>query len=143
MNIFIDTEFNGYQGALISIALVAEVESNWVYGVLPLPADVDPWVADNVIPKLMFPPRSLQAVRDEIVAWLGQFDSVHLIADWPDDITHFLNLLITGPGMRVGPDRFTVEVRRDIGSEHSAIPHNALNDAFAIRKSWLATQRNK
>jgi hypothetical protein len=143
MNVFIDTEFNGYKGDLMSIALVAEDEKHWFYGVLPLPDKIDPWVAEHVVPKLHFRSKPLEVVRDEMAAWLEQFTDVHLIADWPDDITHFLNLLITGPGFRVGPNRFTMEIRRDIGSDHSAIPHNALHDAFAIRKSWLSMQGKK
>lgn len=142
MNVFIDTEFNGYQGQLISIALVAEDGNNWFYGVLPLPEPdkTDPWVAEHVIPKTSFRPQPLEKVRGDMVAWLGQFEHVHLIADWPEDLTHFMHLLVTGPGFRIGPCRYTLEVDCRLGSTFSAIPHSALHDAFAIRKSWLALQ---
>lgn len=139
MNIFIDTEFNGYKGDLISIALVAESE-NWFYGVLPLPDKADPWVAEHVVPKLTFPAQPLEVVRSEMVAWLQQFDRVHLIADWPEDITHFLHLLVTGPGFRVGPNHYTMEVDSRLNSNQSVIPHSALHDAMAIRRMWLNLQ---
>lgn len=56
MNIFIDCEFNGFGGQLMSMALVAE-DGREFYEVLPLPLldDIDP------------------------------FHNFKLIADWPDD----------------------------------------------------------
>ena len=63
--------------------------------------------------------------------WLAQFDAVHIVADWPEDIAHFCKALITGPGYRLDTPPLTMEVLRiDAGSE---LPHNALADARGIR----------
>lgn len=43
MRIYVDCEFNGFGGELMSMALVAEDGREW-YNVLPLPRDIEPWV---------------------------------------------------------------------------------------------------
>jgi hypothetical protein len=73
--------------------------------------------------------------------WLLQFPSIHVIADWPEDISHFCQALITGPGERINTPALTMEVRRDLDLIPSATPHNALADAWAIRDSHLAIER--
>lgn len=132
MNIYIDTEFNEYRGALISMALVAE-DGGVFYGVLEC-HDPGFWVAEHVIPKLKASPMSRSAFVSGLATFLDHYESVHLIADWPEDIEHFLHALVVGPGKRIGPDRFTMEVRRDLPdtASTSRIPHNALEDARAL-----------
>jgi len=56
MRYFLDTEFNGFGGALISLALVPEIGDQDFYVSLPLPAEIHPWVEKNVIPYLRFVP---------------------------------------------------------------------------------------
>lgn len=130
MNIYIDTEFNEFQGELISMALVSESGEEF-YEVLPC-ANPGPWVAENVMPILgqqAIPKESLQV---KLQHWLSQFARVHLVADWPEDIQHFCAMLITGPGMRLNTPSLSMEIRRDLDA-HSELPHNALADARAIR----------
>ena len=51
--LWLDTEFSGHNSAqLISLAIADPHGSHW-YGVLPLPANVDPWVAEHVVPRLL------------------------------------------------------------------------------------------
>lgn len=130
MNIYIDTEFNEFQGELISMALVAESGPEF-YEVLPCEKP-GPWVAENVMPILGQAPVTKPVFQLRLQHWLAQFNSVHLIADWPEDIQHFCQSLITGPGMRLNTPPLTMEIRRDLDAE-SALPHNALADARAIR----------
>jgi hypothetical protein len=59
-----------------------------------------------------------------------------LVADWPEDIQHFCELLITGPGLRLDTPPLTIEIRRDLDAV-SALPHNALEDARAIKRKHL------
>lgn len=130
MNIYIDTEFNEFQGELISMALVAESGPEF-YEVLPCD-NPGPWVAENVMPILGQEPVVRQVFQLRLQHWLAQFASVHLIADWPEDIQHFCQSLITGPGMRINTPPLTMEIRRDIDAV-SELPHNALADARAIK----------
>lgn len=50
MKLFLDCEFNGFGGELISMALVDE-QGKYFYEVLPCPQPI-PWVQENVMPKL-------------------------------------------------------------------------------------------
>ena len=52
MRYFLDTEFNGFGGALISLALVPEHGDQEYYATLPLPEPVHPWVERHVVPYL-------------------------------------------------------------------------------------------
>lgn len=135
MRIWLDTEFNDYHGALISMALVAEDGCEW-YGVR-FCDDPSWWVNDHVMPYLHQQPERDSVLRTKLSNFLGQFDSVHIIADWPGDIAHFCNFLEYAPGNRIGPDTMTFEVRRDLPdtSTISAIPHNALEDARALARA--------
>ena len=67
MRYFLDTEFNGFGGALISLALVPEYGDQDFYVSLPLPAEIHPWVEQNVIPYLRFVPPGVdhQLSREE------------------------------------------------------------------------------
>lgn len=136
MNIYIDTEFNDFGGELISLAMVDENGRDF-YAVLNCERPT-PWVAENVVPALGQRFASLRMLQTRMEAWLAEYDSVHIVADWPEDIAHFCRALITGPGMRLDTPPLTMEVRRDLSSEASAIPHNALEDARAI---WRAAQK--
>ena len=129
MNLFLDCEFNEFKGALISMALVSEDGREW-YEVVPCD-NPGPWVALNVMPILGKQPVSVGEMQRSLHAWLAQFDAVHVVADWPEDIAHFCQALITGPGYRLDTPPLTMEVVR-IDAE-SAIPHNALADAQGIR----------
>jgi hypothetical protein len=129
MIIYIDTEFNEFRGSLISMALVAESGEEF-YEVLHC-ENPGPWVAVNVMPILNKEPVSVQEFQHKLHAFLMQFDSVHVVADWPEDIAHFCNALITGPGMRMDTPTLTMAVDRSLEAV-SALPHNALEDARAI-----------
>jgi hypothetical protein len=134
MRIWIDTEFNEFKGDLISMALVAEDGREW-YGVTYCDNPGE-WVAVNVMPILGQAPQSIEALQSSAARFLAQFDSVHLVADWPEDIAHFCNFLITGPGYRLDTPLLSMEIRRDLDAV-SACPHNALEDARAIKRRHL------
>lgn len=134
MKLFIDGEWDGYKGDLISFALVAEDGSEW-YEVLDCSA-ADSWVIQNVIPKLNRYPKPLFELQNSLRDYLNQFDSVHIIADWPEDIAHFCDLLIIGAGIRIDTPPLTMEVLRvDSISEN---PHNALADAKGLMNHILS-----
>ena len=132
MKLYLDCEFNEFKGALISMALVAEDGREW-YEVVPC-ENPGPWVAVHVMPilgKLALP--CVRDLSDSLQCFLSAFDSVHVVADWPDDIAHFCNALIIGPGLRINTPPLTMEVLRiDAPSDN---PHNALADARGIRNA--------
>ena len=133
MRLFLDCEFNGFRGELISMALVSEDGHEW-YEVLHCESPV-PWVAENVIPILGKKSVPQGDFTKSLFRFLCQFGSIHVVADWPEDISHFCNALITGPGQRIGTPPLTMEVVR-VDSK-SDLPHNALADARGIRKALL------
>jgi hypothetical protein len=140
MNIFIDGEWNSYGGELISLALVAE-DGRSFYEVVGCD-NPDPWVAENVMPKLGKPSITLQELQEQLELFLCQFefDSVHIIADWPEDIMWFCKVLITGPGTRLDTPPLTMEVLRV--DTISLYPHNALADATALRDWYVSVDMN-
>jgi len=136
--VFIDCEFNSFKGSLITMALVA-MDGREFYRAVPLLEPLHPWVADNVVPVIGDVPCCTDRVQlaMQIAEFLRPYDAVHVIADWPEDIQHFAEALITGPGYRVDTPPLTLEIRRDLDAE-SAVPHNALHDARAIRDQYLS-----
>ena len=130
MNIYIDCEFNEFRGEMISMALVDEAGREF-YEVLPCEKP-GAWVAEHVMPILGRRPVQFRTFQRRLCQWLSAYDAIHVIADWPEDIKHFCESLIAGPGMRIDTPPLTMEVRRDLAAE-SELPHNALADARAIR----------
>ncbi len=139
MRLFLDTEFNSYGGELLSIALVAD-DGRYFYEAVEGTEVANPWVAEHVIPVLRTRPQPRDFVQVLLEQWLAQFDTVHIVADWPEDIAYFSKLLITGPGTRIDTPPLTMEVLR--ADAPSAQPHNALADARGIREFILAGERD-
>lgn len=143
MRYFLDTEFNGFAGELISLALVPEHGDHEFYAVLELPEAVHGWVARNVVPYLRSVPQGFHSEpvpRAEAAAELARYlaadrDPV-IVADWPEDIAQFCMLLVTGPGeiVSVGSLRFEFVASPGFSTaNNSRVPHNALHDARALR----------
>lgn len=136
MNLYIDCEWNGFGGELLSMALVPEDPHITPFHVRirrPPSLELDPWVAENVMPKIdaLWPRPTWEGhLPHALAAYLANFDEVCIIADWPEDIERFCRALILGPGKRIStpPLSFRI-VRVDVVS---AIPHNALADAQAL-----------
>lgn len=135
-NLYLDCEFDGFGGNLISMALVRD-NHNFFYEVVHHTV-TDPWVAENVVPVLDQYPISMDEFRAELCNFLFQFpDGVHIIADWPDDIAYFTKALLTGPGTRINTPPLTMEIVR---SDHKSLtPHNALADALGIWRDLCAS----
>ena len=135
MRLFLDTEFNDFKGPLISMALVPEVRSiPPFYESLGCPNPSE-WVAQHVMPRLGIPPIPIGAFHDRLEQFLSQWDEVTIIADWHEDIAHFCNSLTVSPGSRIRTPTLNFQIRRDLDAVPSAIPHNALEDAVAMRSS--------
>jgi hypothetical protein len=136
MKLFIDGEWNSYGGELISLALVPAIGEHF-YEVLGCD-NPDPWVAENVMPKLGKDRISMALMQEFLEVYLSQFESIHIVADWPEDIMWFCKVLVTGPGTRINTPPLSLEVLRvDTVSKN---PHNALADANALRSWWFALE---
>jgi len=145
MRYYLDTEFDGFGGHLLSLALVRE-DGESIYLVYDRPV-TDPWVIDNVVPlfwKIPSPfPGSVHSIGPDrkaapiIERFLkGDPDPV-IISDWPDDIRYLCRELITGPGEMIKTaKRLTFEVVRVDAYPtrlQAAVQHNAWWDAMALR----------
>jgi hypothetical protein len=143
MKLFIDCEFNEFGGDLISMALVAD-DGQEFYEVLNLENDekYGSWVFANVVPYLNKDPIDKQVFQAKLWQFINQWEEVHIIADWPDDIKYFCMLLITAPGMALNtPLKTTMQIDRELNTLTSAILHNALEDARAIKRSWRKREK--
>jgi hypothetical protein len=157
---FLDTEYNGWGGALLSLALVPEDGGEEFYVTLDWSGSVEPWVGQNVIPYLDMVPEPLISPRlspedaaSELSAWLVREQGAHLarngsnffeiVADWPEDISQFCSLLIVGPGLTVEVPPLTFRLIQLPGfspAANSKVPHNALHDARALRDHVLEVE---
>lgn len=143
MNYWNDTEFDGYQGALLSLGLVAE-DGRMLYLVIQdesTPQVCTPWVAEHVVPFLLASPEPAQIVtrkqaRDALTMFFANDPDPTITVDWPDDIKYFCELLITGPGTMIDIPGIKFEVRRVDAYPTlllGAVQHNAMWDALALR----------
>ena len=138
MRLFLDTEFNGFGGKLMSLALVPENDSHRAfYKEIEMTDQLEPWVRENVMPHLIMIPCSHHDFQQALAQYLWEVGDCTIIADWPDDIRHFCESLVTGPGERISmPSRIKFELDLDIAYE-SLVPHMALHDARAIKEFYL------
>jgi hypothetical protein len=143
---YLDTEFNGYRGELISMALVAE-DGRELYLVSHRLPNTIPWVKDNVIPILFVKGADEATIwrvdlfGAQIANFMQDDLSPVIIADWPDDIRYFCECLITGPGEMVdiprdregGIELVVERVDAYPTDLPGAVQHNALWDARALK----------
>src|SRR3954469_6372697 len=149
MRYFLDTEYNGWGGALLSLALISE-QGEELYLTLDWEGALEPWVERNVVPYLDMVPDTLispRMSREDAARTIAHFlagDSGPLIvADWPEDIALLSALLVTGPGTMVEVPPLTFRFAELSGfstAANSAVPHNALHDARALRDHILGLE---
>ncbi len=143
MRYFIDCEYNGFGGALLSMALVPGDGGEELYLTVDCAGPIEPWVERHVMPYLDQVPDSLRlprmgrdAAAQAIAMYLAQDAEPEILADWPTDIALLCDLLSFAPGRMVAvPElRFRLlQLGRFSPAENSAVPHNALHDARAFR----------
>lgn len=122
----------------MSMALVPEDDTKPAfYKELEMTDQLDPWVRENVVPHLIMIPCSHNKFQQDLAQYLWEVGDCTIIADWPDDIRHFCESLITGPGDRLSP-LHNMKFELDWSIEYtSAVPHNALYDARAIKEFYM------
>ena len=150
MKYYLDTEFDGPQGPLISLALVREdcpivlYLINQEYGRNGVTASEVVWVRDNVIPILYDIPKGTQCIEDTAFGgWLRAFlkfdDNIHIVADSMVDIYRFCKEMtqdssgeyVSNPHKKI---TFTVDNVDTYPTDlPGAIQHNAVWDARALK----------
>lgn len=160
MRYFLDTEYNGWRGELISLALVPEDGGQEFYVTLDWRGPLQPWVEENVLPYLDTVPQTMISPRvrpedaaHELSQWLKSELETQLFvrgnrpmkleihADWPEDISQICSLLMIGPGLSVDVPPLTFKLLILPGfstAANSKVPHNALHDARALRDHVLS-----
>lgn len=143
--LYLDVEFNGHGGELISLALAAEDGKHW-YGLWPVrySLELDPWVAQHVIPiRFALQPTAIFEARDEFRASLREYllsrSGCTIYADWPGDFAHLMQIM-SGPSYE---QSWTVPCSMTLLAESEPkpeIPHNALSDAIALME-WHTCPR--
>ena len=153
MKYFLDTEFNGFGGELLSLAMVRE-DNESIYIVYPEPKKIDLWVKENVMPHMWsipktFPGKAVQVeshiegtrlIQSFFNGWgfPGYEDKgiPYVISDWPDDIQYLCKALITAPGEMINIPRIQFDVVRVNAYPteiKNAVQHNAFWDAKALK----------
>lgn len=152
MRVFLDTEFDGFGGKLISLALVAE-DGHEFYGVHSIPASPHPWVAEHVLPVLPIDghsglPKTEEEFMQDFSLFIWRYPGCEVVADWPADFSHFCDLLTfrgEADGFRI-PLECTMRLLRGGPEISPEIPHNALSDARALRdwhRDWGKYHENR
>jgi hypothetical protein len=150
MRYFLDTEFNGWGGALLSLALVPD-DGEELYLTLAWDGTaLEQWVERNVVPYLDMVPDALRSPRlsradaaRALAHYLSGDDDALIVADWPEDIALFNALLLTGPGKMVEVPPLTFRFLELTGfstAANSKVPHNALHDARSLRDHVLSLE---
>lgn len=150
MKYYLDTEFNGFLGELISLAMVAEDGRElYLSNIDRLENNVD-WVRENVVPIIFAPgaepiPSNLEQISHQIGSFLAHDSRPHIVVDWPDDIKYLCEAVITGPGEMIAVPRMQFELIR-IDAYPTKLPgavqHNALWDARALRHAIERAERH-
>ena len=143
-NLFLDCEFNGFGGELLSMGIVDD-ENRIFYEILHYDnINYDPWVRYNVLPimnpdhsKIYREPIPYKLFQQKLQDYLGFYtEGFNLVVDWPDDIKYFCQSIILGPGIMMSIPEFTSIMTRKIGTSGANPQHNALSDAIAIRNNY-------
>jgi len=140
MRLFLDTEFNGFGGALMSLALFNPNGPSF-YEVVEAGEPLHPWVAENVLPKLGKAPILMAMFKSELVDFLySEIEEIEIIADAPADFVYFMRAL-----EEVTPDGNYWHLRRSLTLRYlpelnslPKNPHNALSDAEALAQAYEA-----
>jgi hypothetical protein len=149
MRYFLDTEYNGTSGELLSLALVPD-DGDELYLTLKTSDPLLAWVERHVLPYLDSVPEQLSCPRltrrdaaHALERYLRHDDAPLIFADWPEDIAQFCNLMITGPGDMVDVRDVTFRLAPMSNfstAANSKVPHNALHDARALRDHIVAME---
>lgn len=152
MRYFIDCEFDGHNGPLLSMALVGE-DGDSIH-IRTHEQAADPWVIANVVPHMdsheaiRLAQVPVECVGEEVRFFLVGDAAPVIVADSPVDIGRFCQALMTAPDGGYVPNtwpKLAFEVH-DVDCYPTDVPgavqHNAWWDAVALREK-LAKARGQ
>ena len=143
MRYFIDCEFDGHNGPLLSMALVRGPRDSLM--IVTGDTALDPWVAENVLPimhadnaeQTVF--SSANAAGRHILEFIGDDLAPVIIADSPVDIARFCQALSTGDNGGWASTWYPL-MKFEVHNVEcyptdlpGAVQHNAWWDAMALR----------
>jgi hypothetical protein len=143
MRYYIDCEFDGHNGPLLSMALVSE--SGDGIHISTFEQAKDPWVIANVVPFMgdhdarVMTTVPVECLGDEIRSFIGDDTCLTIVADSPVDIARFCQAISTADDGGYAPCmasklRFKVyDVNCYPTTLPGAVQHNAWWDAMALR----------
>ena len=150
MRFYLDTEYDGHNGPLISMALIREDKQRDIYILCARKAE-NPWVRENVIPHLnnhkaryqvhTMPERAGTSLRE----FLLFEDDIDIRCDSVTDLIHFSRAYSTADNGDYVPNpkqliRFTVINDDDEIVIPGAVKHNAWWDAMGLLEKDLLRQ---
>lgn len=143
MRYFVDAEFNGFGGDLISLAAVPEDDAAPPFYEAIVCGDPSDWVKEHVLPVIRTRPRPWIEVASLFADFLSADLAPVIIADWPEDIAHAATLLTNGKGGRLVNTEivFRLLCQSEFSADKLSMhPHNAYYDALALRDWVLARE---
>lgn len=95
------------------------------------------------MPVLGIAPTTRRSAQAAVRMFLHRFRRANIVANWPEDIKHFCAFMVDGPAECLVTPPLTFELRMDLGgtAEKSTAPHNALQDAIALRDLYLNARK--
>lgn len=134
VTLYLDCEFNGHNGELISMAIVSPQGHEW-YECQFIQGRTEDWVAANVMPKLGKRRVPWAEFRESLRVFMGQFDNPKIVCDWPADLTHFCQVLCGASYAESFYFPFSaLMLVTPPGEPKPDNPHNALSDAKALMR---------
>ena len=135
VRLYVDTEFNGKKGALLSMGLYDPITNKEWYNAVKMEAEYNPWVKDHVVPVLHTVPLEELEFIASFQDFITQYSFVEFVYNDNQDGHYLRQVIRSVKGMPA--HRYT----RDGGlcSKHAVIPHNALSDAKAMVDHVLGT----
>lgn len=141
---YIDCEFDGHNGPLLSMAIIPEVGSGMHIRTDQVAADS--WVRENVVPLMdrhdatrsQWVP--LNEVGASIRAMIGDCAHPVIVCDSPQDSRYFSQAITTAPDGGYAPFSFEALTLEVVGIDcypttlEGAVQHNAWWDAMALRE---------
>jgi hypothetical protein len=134
---------------LLSLALVPD-DGDDFYLTLRTDEPISDWVQKHVVPYIDMVPEPLSCPRlsradaaQQLERYLLHDEDPLIVADWPEDVAQFCNLMITGPGDMVELRHLTFRLTPMSNfstAANSKVPHNALYDARAFRDHVLSME---
>lgn len=139
--LFLDCEFNGHGGRLLSMALVSDDGDEFYEVLFHYKSALVWWVQENVCPVLNKESIEHAEFETKLHAFLKKHVGETIVADSPADFIYLLNNMHNIVNGKYKYINLEVNMQFTPSDKYeSEIPHNALSDARALMK-WYKENR--